>query len=349
MVDFTLVFPIVGVVALVILNGVFVAAEFALVRVRRTRLEELAGQGRQEAKHAIELVDQVGEYLTTTQVGITVASLGVGWLGEGAIARLLKLVVPVGPASSGAILHGISASLAFFLVTMLLVVVGEILPKNLAIMNADRFLLVLARPLRVFHRAVRPASRLFTAAANGIQRRMGHESTVAAPLSEAELKIVMNDSHADGVLTEGEAQIILRAFEFADKRAEEIMVPASCVDFLSLSRSFEENLEIARANMHARLPLCEAGIDSVRGIVNMKDVWLLRLEESNAAFARVCRPSTKISPDLSQEVILQRLQADRAQMGIVRDAADTRTLGIVTLEDVLASLVGDVREAKLGW
>lgn len=81
----------------------------------------------------------------------------------------------------------------------------------------------------------------------------------------------------------------------------------------------------------------------------MKDVWLLRLEESNAAFARVCRPSTKISPDLSQEVILQRLQADRAQMGIVRDAADTRTLGIVTLEDVLASLVGDVREAKLGW
>lgn len=135
MVDFTLVFPIVGVVALVILNGVFVAAEFALVRVRRTRLEELAGQGRQEAKHAIELVDQVGEYLTTTQVGITVASLGVGWLGEGAIARLLKLVVPVGPASSGAILHGISASLAFFLVTMLLVVVGEILPKNLAIMT----------------------------------------------------------------------------------------------------------------------------------------------------------------------------------------------------------------------
>ena len=105
MVDFTLVFPIVGVVALVILNGVFVAAEFALVRVRRTRLEELAGQGRQEAKHAIELVDQVGEYLATTQVGITVASLGVGWLGEGAIARLLKLVVPVGPASSGAILH----------------------------------------------------------------------------------------------------------------------------------------------------------------------------------------------------------------------------------------------------
>ena len=123
------------------------------------------------------------------------------------------------------------------------------------------------------------------------------------------------------------------------------MVPAERVDFLSLSRPFEENLEIARKNMHARLPLCETGLDSVRGIVSMKDVWLLRSEESNAVFERACRPLTKVRDDLSQEAILRRLQASKAQMAIVRDAADQRTLGVVTLEDVLESLVGDVREA----
>jgi CBS domain containing-hemolysin-like protein len=346
MIDVTLVLWVAGALALVVLNGVFVAAEFAIVRVRRTRLEELAGLGREEAKHAIELVDRVGEYLTTTQVGITAASLGVGWLGEDAIAHLLRRTLPTG-SSAAAIVHGAATSIAFCFVTMLLTVLGEIVPKNLAIANADRYVMALARPLRTFHRAVQPVSRLFTALATFIQRRLGHRSVVAEPLSEQELKLVLNDSHEDGVLTEGEAKIILRAFEFADKRAEEIMVQAELVAYLSLSRSFEENLKIARRSMHARMPLCEAGLDSVRGVVNLKDVWLLGHEASNDAFVRSCRPPTTIPSDLSQEEILRRLQADRTQMGIVRDAADRRTIGVVTLEDVLDALIGDVREAKL--
>jgi CBS domain containing-hemolysin-like protein len=345
MTNFTLVLSIVAVFALVGVNGVFVAAEFAIVRVRRTRLEELAGEGRKEATDAIELVDQVSDYLATTQMGITMASLGVGWLGETAFARVLNGLA-FGPSASGAIVHGIAAALAFGLVTMLHVVVGEIVPKNMAITKADHFLMALARPLRIFHRAVRPASRLFAVTARWIQRRLGHENAVPRALSEEELKLVLGDSHEAGVLTQGEAKIILRAFEFADQCAEEIMVPAERVDFISLSRPFQENLEIAGKNMHARLPLCESGIDSVRGVVSMKDVWLLRSEGSNAAFERACRPATKVAYDLSQELILRRLQAGKAQMAIVRDAADKRTLGIVTLEDVLESLVGDVREAS---
>jgi CBS domain containing-hemolysin-like protein len=345
MINLRVILSVAAVLALVVVNGVFVAAEFAIVRVRRTRLEELAGEGRAEAKDAIELVDQVSDYLTTTQVGVTAASLGVGWLGENAFAGVLSSFA-YGPSPSGAILHGTASALAFGLVTMLHVVVGEIVPKNMAITKADQYLMTLARPLRLFHRAVRPASWLFTVVASWIQRRLGHEHSVPRPLSEEELKLVMGDSHEAGVLTEGEAKIILRAFEFADRYAEEIMVPAERVDFISLSRSFEENLEIARKNMHARLPLCETGIDSVRGVVSMKDVWLLRTEESNAAFERACRPATTVADDLSQEVILRCLQASKAQMAIVRDAADTRTLGIVTLEDVLESLVGDVREAS---
>ena len=124
------------------------------------------------------------------------------------------------------------------------------------------------------------------------------------------------------------------------------MVPAERVDFLSRARPFTENLATARRNMHARLPLCETGLDSVCGIVSMKDVELLHSEASNEVFERVCRPVTKVAYDVSQELILRCLQASKAQLAIVRDAADLRTLGIVTLEDVLEALVGDVREAR---
>lgn len=334
---------LVAAVVLVLVNAVLVAAEFAIVRVRRTRLEELAGQGRRDARRAIELVDGMSDYLVTTQVGITAASLGVGWLGEGAFAHLFARIVPV---ASSAVVHGVAAATAFGVVTMLHVIVGEIVPKNLAIASADRYLLALASPLRFAHFVLRPFTHAFTRVAVGIQRVLGHENVPPPPLSEQELKLVLADSHEEGVLTAGEAKIILRAFEFADKSAREIMVPAASVDFLSLASTFEANFATAREHMHARVPLCETDLDSVVGIVGIKDVLLLRFEESNAAFRRACRPATKIPADLSQEEILRRFQADGVQMGIVRDKADRRTLGLVTLEDVLESLVGDVREAR---
>jgi CBS domain containing-hemolysin-like protein len=342
--DLVLILSLVVAFALVLLNGVFVAAEFAIVRVRRTRLEELAGHGREDAKHAIELVDRVDEYLATTQLGITAASLGVGWLGEGAFARLFVWLVPDGASISITLVHVIATVLAFGLVTITHVVLGELVPKNIALTKADHLLMRLARPLRLLHLVLGPASRILNAVAGWIQRGFGHESMPPPALSEDELKLVLHDSHEEGVLTAGEAKIILRAFEFADRCAEEIMVPAELVDFLSLSRSFEENLATARTNLHARLPLCETDLDSVRGVVSMKDLWLLRSEDSNAAFERVCRPFTTIGPDLSQEAILRRFQEEGAQIGIVREHGTT--LGIVTLEDVLESLLGDVRESR---
>jgi CBS domain containing-hemolysin-like protein len=176
---------------------------------------------------------------------------------------------------------------------------------------------------------------------------MGHGEISHPPLTEDELKLVLADSHEEGVISAGEAKIIIRAFEFADKTAEEIMVPAERVDFFSLARSFEQNLAVARSTMHARFPLCRDGLDTVVGIISIKDVWpSVQIEASNGAFERVCRPLIKIPLDFSQDKILRILQEAGAHMGVVRDLADDRTRGIVTLEDVLESLVGDVREAK---
>lgn len=268
-----LLFSIAITLALVGINGVFVAVEFAIVRVRRNRLEELAGEGRHTAKEAVLVVDRVIEYLAVTQIGVTAASLGVCWFGEDSFARLFILLFLAGRIPIG-LLHVVSAILAFLLITTLHVVAGKLVPKHLA---------------------------------------------------------------------------IRRAFEFADKDAEEILIEPERVDFISLSRSFKENLAGLRRHMHARLPLCHEGLDSVVGVIGMKDAWpLLLREKSNAAFERAARPPIKIPVGLPQDGILRLLQDGHGQMGIVRDAADKRTLGIITLEDVLKSLVGDVREVPGG-
>jgi len=341
----SLLLPILAAVGLVLVNGVFVAAEFAIVRVRRTRLEELAGRGADAARRAILVVDSVSEYLAITQIGITAASLGVGWFGEDAFARLFVMLLGASRVSS-VVVHLTAAALAFLLITMMHVVLGELVPKNLGIRRAEHLLLALARPLQILHIVLRPIHRLFERLSTGILRWMGHGSVSEPALTEDELKLVLKDSHEEGVITAGEATIIIRALEFADQQAEQIMIPAERVAFMSLSRAVEQNLDVARKTMHARLPLCRTGLDSVMGVVSMKDAWpLLRVESSNAALERVVRPVIRIPRDLSQDGILKLFQEGHGQMGIVRDGDDERTLGIVTLEDVLEALVGDVREA----
>jgi len=344
----SLLLAILAVVALVIVNGVFVAVEFAIVRVRRTRLEELAGEGQAAARRAIVVVDGVTEYLAVTQIGVTAASLGVGWFGEDSFARLFLLLLPGGHVPT-AMVHVAAAMLAFLLITTLHVVVGELVPKHLAIRRAEHLLLSLARPLQVLHLVLRPLHWFFETLSAWTLRCLGHGEVPRTPLTEEELKLVLMDSHEEGVLTEGEARIMIRAFEFADKDAEEILIAPEHVDFISLSRTFDENLAVLRRHMHARLPLCRAGLDSVVGVIGMRDAWpLLLRDKSNAAFEQAARPPIKIPVDLPQDAILRRLQEGRGQMGIVRDAGDEKTLGIVTLEDVLESLVGDVREAPRG-
>jgi CBS domain containing-hemolysin-like protein len=340
-------FSILAVLALILLNATWVAAEFAIVRVRRTRLEELAGEGVEAAKHAIVIVDAISDYLALTQIGVTLASLAVGWLAEDAVARLLGWS---GSARDhpGGLFHATGIAIAFVTVSVLHVVLGEQVPKLLAVRSAERYLLVLARPLRIAHMVLRPLLRILERISTWILRRLGHGVAADVPLTEDELKLILLESHKGGVVSDGEAEIIIRALEFADKQSEEIMIPAGNVSYLSLERSLEQNLDAARKHMHARLPLCRSGLDTVIGTVSMKDVWpLLESERTNAVFERACRAPIIIPLDFSQEDILRAFRKHRGQMGIVRDLADERTLGIVTLEDILDSLVGDVREAKL--
>lgn len=330
---------------LVALNGFFVAAEFAIVKVRRTRLEELAGQGVRAARISILCVEQLDEYLSATQLGITLVSLGLGWIGESAFAHLFIRFFPDTVLISKALQHGIATGLAFFLVTMLHVVLGELVPKSMAIQNAEKITLAIAQPLAVFYKVARPLIHAFTLIANMILKALGYHGFEEPPLSENELKLVMKESREDGIITESEAQIINRAFEFSDRRAADIMVHAPDVDYISLSRPLDQNLVVIKKNMHTRFPVCRAGLETVFGIVHMKDVWPILLTNfSNEAFLKCARPALFVDIGMRQDQILKIFQVKRGHLAMVQDAKKKNVVGMVTMEDVLEHLVGEITD-----
>lgn len=331
--------------ALVALNGFFVAAEFAIVKVRRTRLKELAGKGVEAARVSILCVDQLDEYLSATQLGITLVSLALGWIGEESFFNLFAILFPEYVNEANATFHAIAIGLSFFVITLLHVVLGELVPKSMAIQQAEKVTLWVAKPLRWFYIGAKPLISAFTFLANFILRRIGYRGLEEPPLSEEELKIVMKESHEEGVISESEAQIITRAFEFSDKRAADIMIPAERVEYLSLERPLEENLEVTRKHMFTRFPLSENGLDSVLGVVHMKDALGKLMEDrSNEAFVSTARPAVFVDPKMRQDKLMKLFREKQTHLAIVRDPHSGRNVGVVTLEDVLEELVGDIRD-----
>ncbi len=331
---------------LVAFNAFFVAAEFAIVKVRRTRLEELAGQGIASARISILCVDQLDEYLSATQLGITLVSLALGWIGEESFFNLIVLLFPPGPlGAEEGVYHLISAGTSFFLITMLHVVLGELVPKSMAIQSAEKITLAVSKPLRWFYWGARPLINVFTWIANVILKRLGYFGFEEPAVSENELKIMMKESHEDGIISESEAQIINRAFEFSDKRTSDIMIPSERVEYLSLERPFEGNLAVTRKKMHTRFPLTKNGLDSVVGVVHMKDVLhLWQVNAQNDAFEKAARPAIFVEPGLPQDRLMKLLKEKRGHLAVVRDPKTLKTLGIVTMEDILEELVGEIQD-----
>lgn len=329
---------------LVGLNGFFVAAEFAIVKVRRTRLEELAGKGIKEARISILCVDKLDEMLSATQLGITIVSIALGWIGEVAFEDLLLLAIPkdVLPAGMREI---VAIGLALFSITMLHVVLGELVPKSMAIQRAEKVTLIIARPLDYFYRVASPLIHTFTWIANIVLKRLGFDGTGEAPLSEEELKIVMKESKEDGVITESEAQIITRAFEFSDKPVGELMIPREKVQYISLSRSLEQNLATIRKNMFTRFPVVRDDLDSIIGVASVKDIWPKLLGDfSNRVFESVLLQPVFVASHVRQDQLMKQLQGKRSHLAIIHEPHSKRVLGIITLEDVLENLVGDIKD-----
>jgi CBS domain containing-hemolysin-like protein len=327
---------------LVFLNAFFVAAEFAIVKVRRTRLKELEGQGVAAARISILCVDNLDEYLSATQLGITLVSLALGWVGEQSFFNLFVILFPekLSGVETGQF-HAVAIGLSFFIITFLHVVLGELVPKSMAIQKAEKITLFISRPLRIFYRIAKPLINTFTAVANLILKAIGYHNAEEPALSEEELKIVVQESHEEGVLSASEAQIINKAFEFADKRARDIMIPCEKVQYISLSRSFEENKQTILSRNHTRFPVCRTDMSTLLGIINMKDLRFIT-NWSNDVFVENMEPPLFVEPSLREDRLMKIFSEKKMHLAVVKDPRNQKILGIVTLEDVLEQIVGEI-------
>jgi CBS domain containing-hemolysin-like protein len=331
-------------ILLVILNGLFVAAEFALVRARKGRIEALAREGETGAEQALEQIETIDESLSACQVGITMASIGIGFLGEQALADLFEPLLD--DLGAHAIATPLGFFLAYFLATSLHISVGEQVPKMLAITNPDRIARSLARPLRWFEIASAPFTLALAKVSNAIVRLFGVDPRdLSEKHTSEDLKELIRSSARGGTLDPGEAVMLGGVFHLHEQEAREVMTPIPAVVTVNADETVEEALRRCVSSGHTRLVVVEDdNPDKVRGIVHNNSLARLFMNAgSDAALEPAIRevplfPETKPLDDL-----LAELQRQRTSIGIVSDEYG-RTVGIVTVEDILEEVVGEIED-----
>jgi len=335
--------------ALVLANGFFVAVEFSLVKVRPTQLEALVEEGKAGAASALRMRKNLDTWLSASQVGITLASLGLGWVGEPAFARLLEpLAARIAPAGAAAqsIAHTAGIVVAFGLITFLHIVVGEQVPKMMAIAQAERTAMALAWPMRAFMLVAWPVIWLLNSGTRLILRLVGlagAKEDHGEALGEDELKLIFSSSAEAGALDEARAELLERALSMMEKTARQILVPRSQMKFLDLDHPLEQNIEAARAAGHTWLPVIRGSLDRVEGLVNVKDLYFLLSRGELKSLAQVQRPVLFVPENVTLEQLLSEFRRRTKQVAIVVDEHGG-TSGLVTLADVVAELVGNVAE-----
>ncbi|MGA2786107.1 MAG: hemolysin family protein [Verrucomicrobiota bacterium] len=338
-----IVLKILAVLALVLLNGFFVAAEFALVRVRETQLDLLVAKGWRRAKMAQHIVRNLNSYLSATQLGITMVSLGLGYLGQPVFTTLLEpFLVPLGVVSI-AWLHSISFAIGFTALTFLHISVGELAPKWLTIQNPLPVALGAAYPLRWFYLAFYPFNRLLNHAARWLLERMGIEpdSAMDRGQSEEELRLLVTSAQGTTV----SRSLILNALDLRHRVAREVMRPRHEIVAFDTDASLADCLALAEKTRYSRFPLCLAGnLDQTRGIVHIKDLYALRDKAQTAAdLLPVARPLIYVPETARLEKLLQLFLERKLHFAIVVDEYGGTT-GIATLENVLEEIVGQIQD-----
>jgi CBS domain containing-hemolysin-like protein len=329
------------IVALLLLNAFFVLAEFALVRVRSTRLEELIQQQNWSARIAKQAQQHIDAYLNTVQVGITLASIGLGWVAEPWAAKQLQPVLALLGITSPRSVHVTAFLMGYLTITFLHVVLGEMVPKSVAIRRTEPAALWTAPPLNLFHRLLFPLTWLMTGCASLVLRllRIPPASPEEA-YSQEELRLLLASSRRSGALKDTEAELMEHVFSFGDKRAKDIMVPRVDMVYLSTTWSLEENLRIAEQYGFTRFPLCEGDPDKVIGIVHVKDLYRAR-QHGIDSLRHIARDCLIVPESKPIDELLREFQKQKMHMAIVVDEYGG-TSGLVTIEDVIEEIVGEI-------
>ncbi|HEU4429239.1 MAG TPA: hemolysin family protein [Myxococcota bacterium] len=333
--------------ALILLNAYFVATEFSLVAVRRSQVQIWVSEGRPGAAAAARAIDRLDDAIAATQLGITLASIGLGFLGEPALARLLQPVVAAFGAESRAAAHAGAVAVAFALVTFLHVVVGELAPKALALDRPGRVALFCARPLLWFGLVFRPVIHVMNRAGNLLVRIIGvppaghGENTHSA----AELALLVREAGETGRLRSDAAQILANVFRISDRTVADVMIPRELVKAIPRDIAMDPLLDLIREEGFTRFPVYDGTLDRIVGVLHAKDVFYLHSLSLLVILDDALRPHLEIAPDVSLADALRLFRRQRRHLAVVR-GADGRVQGIITLEDVLEQIVGAIEDEQ---
>ncbi|CAN5417181.1 hemolysin family protein [soil metagenome] len=333
------------VILLVLANGFFVASEFSLVGVRRSRVATLADGGDKRAQRLLGLVDNLNAYISATQLGITLSSLALGWIGEPAIAHLLER--PLAGRVSDTVMHTISFTIAFGIITFLHIVLGELAPKTLALERAEETALAIAWPMLAFYKIFRWPIRLLDWAGTRTVRLFGlHPSGEHASIyTEEELRQLINISRQSGHLEEEERELIHRVFDFSDAEVREAMIPRTAVAALPVTATLEETKGAFRALGYSRLPVYRERLDNIVGVVFRRDLEPYLEESAPEQFEleKLLHPPVFIPASAKLGAVLKQMQSSRTHLAFAIDEHGGIE-GIVTLEDLLEEIVGEIND-----
>ena len=334
------------VVLLVVANAFFVAAEFALVSARRSKIDQMASEGDRLAKAAQSAMKHLNRYISATQLGITLTSLGLGWIGEPALAGLMDRALAVfGIRPPAAAVHTVAgATTAFIVITFLHIVLGELTPKAIALVKAEGVSRYLVIPLMVFAKVMSPAINLLYGAANVLLRRLGisQQSDAHHVHSPEELRLLVMQARAHGTLDETDSAMLAGVFDFHEKKAYDVMRPRTEVAALDIDSTEEEVWAVVRRERYSRYPVYRETLDDVAGVFLAKDLWL---HDGHQPFALkdFVRPALYVPSSKPAERVMDDLRKTRAQMAVVLDEYGG-TAGILTMEDLVEEVVGDIAD-----
>lgn len=332
---------------LIAFTAFFVASEFAIVKVRSTRIDQLIAEGNKRAVGAKKVISSLDEYLSACQLGITLTSLGLGWLGEPTVEHLINPILS--RISTNEVLNTfLSFIIAFMTITFIHVVVGELAPKTLAIQKAETITLLTAKPLILFYRILYPFIWLLNHSANLIIGLFGLKPASENELahSEEELRIILSESLKSGEINQSEYKYVNKIFEFDERIAKEIMVPRTEIMSVDIHNTLEEVMEIVVQQRYTRYPVINGDKDNIIGIINMKEILTEVISNNKNMLDSIeayIHPVITVIETIPIHELLVTLQKNHSPMAILFDEYGG-TAGLVTVEDIIEEIVGDIRD-----
>jgi len=331
---------------LIACTAFFVASEFAIVKVRSSRIDQLVSEGNKRAIAAKKVISNLDGYLSANQLGITMTSLGLGWLGEPTVERILTPLFERIHLSES-LSHVLSFVIAFSAITFLHVVVGELAPKTFAIHKAEAITLFTAQPLILFYKAMYPFIWTLNNSARLVTKMFGLQPAAEHEIahSEEELRLILSESYKSGEINQSEYRYVNNIFRFDDRVAKEIMVPRKEIVALDINRSVKENLEIIKEEKYTRYPVIDGDKDHVLGLINVKEVFtdLVTNPSAEKQMKDYIRPIIQVIESIAIHDLLVKMQKERIHMAILVDEYGG-TSGLVTVEDILEEIVGEIQD-----